>query len=261
MPETITIEGDQVHLTNGDGTRCTAELGRWIHQVNTYSIHGMTDQPIPDNGKYHVTCGKSEIWIIELKPELRRILWISKDSPVPYGPEAAYDIRCLATPYVILKIPLIGGRIIPRVEVFYRTEPLSSLDGPGGALYWCNLLNVSPHSYDCTAWFCTQYLGAESMSTDLASTLSAVVTHLWGGVFTRSSEAHEGSSAFSKAVQERIDPRVTDVDRWEAESDKDPRFVGLQSKKALGSKNGANQVQNGKENEKGPTTGDPGDKE
>lgn len=48
---------------------------------------------------------------------------------------------------------------------------------------------------------------------------------LWGGVFTRSSEFHEASSAFSKAVQDEVDSRVTNIERWQAESDKDPRFV------------------------------------
>ncbi|MBI3464783.1 MAG: hypothetical protein HY000_17265, partial [Planctomycetes bacterium] len=48
---------------------------------------------------------------------------------------------------------------------------------------------------------------------------------LFGGGWNRSSEASEGSSAFSKAKKDGVDPRVTDVDRWEAESVRDPRFV------------------------------------
>ena len=225
MSEKVVIDGEQVHLTNGDGTRCTAELPRWLKQINAYSIQGMDSEPIADHVRWHVRYGSTSVFILELSPALRRMLWIRDDSPVPFGPEATYDVRRLATPYVIIKVPMRRGRILPRVEVYYRNEPLRTIDGPGGTLYWCNLMNVSPHSYECTAWFCTQYLGAEKMQPGTAGKLSAVVDHLWGGVFTRSSEVHEGSSAFSKAVHDRIDSRVTNIERWQIESDKDPRFV------------------------------------
>jgi len=55
--------------------------------------------------------------------------------------------------------------------------------------------------------------------------LHALLTHLWGGGWNRSSEMCEGNSGFSKAKADQIDPRVTDVDRWEQESIEDPRFV------------------------------------
>lgn len=225
MAEQIVIEGSRVQLANGQGPRCWAEVSDWIGRVNQFSITGMVDEPLPDNVKWLVTCGAIQVSIVELKPELRRILWLDeKASPVPFGPEAVVRERRLATPYTILKVPFLRGRVINRVEVLYRTEPLSSLDGPGGALYWPNLLNVSPNAYGCTSWLCTQYLSAEPMRPGLAAGLDAVVNHLWGGSFNRSSEHHEGASTFSKAVADGLDPRVTDVDRWEAESDRDPRF-------------------------------------
>jgi len=111
------------------------------------------------------------------------------------------------------------------VEVFYRSEPVRKLNGSGGALFWPNLLNVSPHSNDCTSWFCTQYLGREQMGRGIEAGLHAVVNHLWGGSFNLSSEHHEGQSAFGKAVQDGLPPEVTDLDQWEAASRADPRFV------------------------------------
>jgi hypothetical protein len=225
MDERIVIEGSRVHLANGQGPQCSADVSDWIGRVNHFSVAGMSDEPLPDNVKWLVTHGAIQVSIVELKPELRRILWLDEQaSPVPFGPEAVMRERRLATPYVILKVPLRRGRVINRVEVFYRTAPVSSLDGPGGALCWPNLLNVSPHAYGCTSWFCTQYLSAEPMRPGLAAGLDAVVNHLWGGSFNRSSEHHEGASTFSKAVADAVDPRVTDLDRWEAESDRDPRF-------------------------------------
>ncbi len=225
MPEQIIIEGRTARLTNGDGAGCEADVGAWVRQINRFSVCGLTQEPIPDNVKWIVPCGSTEIYIVELKPELRRMLWLSKDSPAPYGPEATATERRLATPYVILKIPFRRGRVVPRVEVFYRNDPLSRIDGPGGALYWSNLLNVSPNAHGCIAWFCTQYLATETMRAGRAGALSAVVNHLWGGHFNRSSEFHEGQSAFGKAGSDGVDPRVTDVERWEAESIHDPRFI------------------------------------
>jgi hypothetical protein len=156
---------------------------------------------------------------------LRVIQWISDESPVPFGPEATARPRRLATPYVILKVPFRRKRIQHRVEVFYRTQPLQSLRGPGGQLSWPNLLNVSPRAHGCLCWFCTQYLEQEGPLRGITAGLDAVTHHLWGGQFNFSSEAHEGQSCFSKARDEGIDPRVTDIDRWEAASLADPRFV------------------------------------
>ncbi|NLX99633.1 MAG: hypothetical protein GXY83_26165 [Rhodopirellula sp.] len=225
MTERIIIEGRTARLSNGDGTGCEADVEAWVRQINRFSVAGRGVEPIPDNVKWIVSCGGTEVFIVELKPELRRILWISEDSPAPFGPEAKATAHRLATPYVVLKIPFRRGRIVPRVEVFYRNEPLARIDGPGGALYWPNLLNVSPNAHDCTSWFCTQYLAAEPIRGGRAGALSAVVHHLWGGHFNRSSEFHEGQSAFGKAALDGVDPRVTDVKRWEAESVRDPRFI------------------------------------
>ena len=61
-----------------------------------------------------------------------------------------------------------------------------------------------------------------------------MLNHLWGGGFNRSSEQHEGSSAFKKAGDDKVDPRVTDVDLWEKECIKDPRFILKVSWKPVG---------------------------
>jgi hypothetical protein len=148
--------------------------------------------------------------------------WIHPESPLPFGPQAIYTPRRLATPYVVLKVPFLHGQIIPQAELFYRNRPLAGLDDE---LFWSNLLNVSPHAYGCRAWICTQYLKTERPQLGVTAGLDALLHHLWGGGFNRSSEQHEGSSAFKKAGEDKIDPRVTDVDRWEQESIKNPRFV------------------------------------
>ena len=106
-------------------------------------IHGLSPAPLPDNVKWMVQLGKLTICIVQLTPEWRWANWLADNSPVPFGEDAIYNQRKLATPYVVLKVPFLRDRVIPRVEVFYRNGPLRRLDGEGGTLYWPNLLNVS----------------------------------------------------------------------------------------------------------------------
>jgi hypothetical protein len=225
MTEKIIIEGQTVQLSNGDDQSHAVALSTWMGWVSQHCLRGLTLEPIADQVKWQVSCGPAEIVVIELAPALRTLQWIAPDSPAPYGPNASSRPRRLATPYVILKVPFRRGRVLGRVEVFYRNEPLSQCNGPGGELFWPNLLNISPNAHGCTAWMCTQFLDRERRPPGITGGLNAVVHHLWGGPFNFSSEAHEGTSAFGKACADGIDPRVTDIDRWEAESIRDPRFI------------------------------------
>lgn len=222
MAERITLEGTKAHVTGGDGADIQTDVGSFARTLFNGFVHGMDEEALADDVKWRVTNNKATVCIVELKPQLRRLLWIADDSPVPYGPTAVYKERRLATPYIVLKVVFLNGKIVPRAELFYRNEPLRNLDDP---LYWPNLLNVSPNAHGCTAWVCTQYLGSEKQAPGVTGGLDALVHHLFGGGFNRSSEAHEGSSGFSKAKADKIDPRVTDVNTWEKESEKDPRFV------------------------------------
>jgi hypothetical protein len=222
MAEKIVLEGSQARVTGGVGAEVHADLTAFIHHLCQENLQGYDPEALADNVKWKVVSGPATVCIVELKPQLRRLMWIDPKSPVPYGAGATYKERRLATPYIVLKVPFLKGKIIGRAELFYRNEPLRSLDDQ---LYWSNLLNVSPNAYGCIAWVCTQYLGTEKMAPGITGGLDALVHHLFGGGFNKSSERHEGASAFSKAQSDKLDLRVTDVDRWEAESVKDPRFV------------------------------------
>ncbi len=201
-----------------------------IGAIQSEGITGMTEEPLRECVRWRVKCGAWTIYVLELKPGLRWIRWIDPKSPIPFGPDALYSDYKLATPYVVLLIPFKDGRVQSRCEVFYRNEPIENLDSK---LFWSNLLNVSPNAYGCIAWFCTQYLAKElklksrrsRQVLTFSGQLDAVLTHLWGGGFNRSSEHNEGQSCFSKAVEDRIDARVTDVERWQAESVADSNFV------------------------------------
>ena len=225
MAETIIIKGKSASLTTSRGAEHRVELQKFCEAISNSTIQGFDNEPNPDNVVWNVRCGPLRICIAELKPQLRLVKWLHPDSPVPFGPEAITSQRQLATPYVILKVPFLRERLLPRVEVFYRSAPLRSKDGPDGALYFPNLFNVSPHAYDCISWFCTQYLPIRKLPTGTAAGLNAVTHHLWGGDFNASSEEHEGQSTFGLTIRQEVDERVTSVERWETESQKDPRFV------------------------------------
>lgn len=220
--EEILLNDNQYKVRGGDGEPFQGNLGDLIDVVRRNSVNGFDESPLPKNNlAWKVEAGPLTVCIVELEPAFRLLQWIHPKSPIPFGPEAVYTPRRLATPYVILKVPFLNGRIT-KAELFYRTRPLAGLDDE---LYWSNLLNVSPHSYGCRAWVCTQYLSKENPQPGVTPGLNALLHHLWGGGFNRSSEQHEGSSAFKKAGEDKVDPRVTDVERWEQESIKNPRFV------------------------------------
>ncbi|MBI4584938.1 MAG: hypothetical protein HY717_13070 [Planctomycetes bacterium] len=227
--EQVVIREDSVELHLPGSAVQTLPASALIEAVQAYSIRGLGRDALPDNIKWKVECGKMTIYIVELKPEVRSVLWISSNSVAPYGPEAKYESYRLAFPFVVLKVPFVNGQLIEAAELFYRNAPLSSLDDE---LFWSNLLNVSPRSHGCTAWVCTQYLADEmnQLAAKLRRPLTEVealhcfILHLFGGGLNRSSEAHEGMSCFGKAAMDKVDPRVTDVTRWQAASEK-PEFI------------------------------------
>lgn len=201
-----------------------------IGAIQSEGVKGLTEEPLRECVRWRVECNSWLVYILELKPALRWIRWIDPSSPIPFGTEATYRDFRLATPYVILKVPFQQGKVASRCEVFYRNEPIVDLDSE---LFWCNLLNVSPNAYGCTAWFCTQYLGTQLEKASRrrakprteSQQLDAVLAHLWGGGFNRSSEHHEGKSCFSKAAEDKLDARVRDVEGWQRASVEDPNFV------------------------------------
>jgi hypothetical protein len=222
MAERIIVQGSEVRVTGGDGVDDRADVAEFVSAIGRETVRGLDSESLPDNIKWKVTCGAATVCIVELKPQLRRMMWIASDSPQRYGAGATYRERRLATPNIVLKVPFVQDRVVGRAELFFRTEPLRSLNDE---LYWANLLNVSPNANGCHAWICTQYLSHEKAGVGVTAGLDALVHHLFGGGFNFSSEAHEGASAFSKARADKVDPRVTDVDKWEAASVADPRFV------------------------------------
>ncbi len=216
--DAIVIEGGYAKL---DGKKMDAQ--KFCGLVSKNTISGIGDEPIPDNVKWLIKAGDLTMYIIELKPELRRIKWVAENGD---DEGEGYKKRKLATPYIVLAVPFVKGQLHRALELFYRNQPLTSLDDP---LYTCNLLNVSmgrsvEGCQGLKTWVCTQYLqiGGLKAHSDI---LSEIISHIFGGGFNRSSDRNEGASGFSTYESQCSDKRVNNVTRWEKESEKNPRFV------------------------------------
>lgn len=224
--ETITLSDE---LVEGVGKKF--KVDQFCDLISKNTVSGLTPDPIPDNVKWVVRAGKLEVYILELKPELRRIKWIAEGGAKGVDADSkagnGYQFRQLATPYIVMAVPFYGGQLHPALELFYRNEPLSSLDDK---LCHCNLLNVSMGKavegrVGFKTWVCTQYLDVSKCKTN-ADTLSEIINHLFGGGFNRSSDHNEGASGFSTyEAEQKADPRTKNVDLWEKASQEDPRFV------------------------------------
>ena len=223
--DTITIEDAHVKMS---GKQC--QVDKFCDVVSKNTVSGMSETPIPDNVKWIVRAGKLEVYILELKPELRRVKWVKevagRTRQSAKQDEDGYEFRKLATPYVVMSVPFFGGQLHPNVELFYRNTPLSKLDDK---LYTCNLLNVSMGRIVAgvsgfKTWVCTQYLDT-SGCTAPADILSEIISHIFGGGFNRSSDNSEGASGFSTYEAANGDPRTRNVEKWEEASEKNPRFV------------------------------------
>jgi hypothetical protein len=231
--EQILLQGSKATVqAEGDGQK-ELTIKSFVSEVHQQCVSGLDEAPLPPNIRWKVDAGPLTVCILEYQPQLRWMPWIDEaNSAVPAGPEACYKQRQLATPFLVLKLPFLNQRFTGRAELFYRNEPLRHLDDP---LYWPNLLNVSPHAYGCLAWICTQYLRRERPGPGIVGTLDALLTHLWGGGWNRSSEMSEGNSTFGlMEQQEDFDERVRDVDRWERESIANFRFITSVSWKPVG---------------------------
>ena len=127
-----------------------------------------------------------------------------------------------------LDVPLIAQEN----ECFFRTEPLRSLNDP---VFYPALLNCSkfdPPDGRPLSWICTQFMQDRAnqiarKSTDpnvtMRKGMEALLHCLLETGFNYSSEHHELTSWFT--VSKEQDPRIATVERWEAETKKDPNFV------------------------------------
>ena len=175
------------------------------------------------------------------------IKWIREDSPRPFGLGATYhENLCLAFPYLVLFVTFaihsreIGWRLTQRSEVFFRREPLASLDDtlllpglPNAVKFRSDVPGEIAVDGKNLSWLCSQRLSIKELdllplARRVRQSVAALVEHLLFSGFTMSAEGHypgEECSWWTESCRRAIDPRITSPLRWQKASKQDPRWV------------------------------------
>lgn len=211
----ITIKNDQVEWGHDK-----VPLDKFCVLVAQNTVHGLRDTPIPDQVRWIVEQGKYAIYIIELQPELRSVLWKEEDGcncldcVQSRGYEIEADIRTIATPYVVLKAFFYKNQLVT-AEVYYRNEPLKSIEDE---LYLTNLKNMMNQA-NAPGYMCIDGVNYQ-IGTPREEVLGILVNHLWSGEFN-----DELSTTFGEFCSWTKDKRLKSIEDWEAASKADPEFV------------------------------------
>lgn len=215
----LRIVGNEVQVKQGRKLTATAPLADFVRGVARASVPEQ-DVLLPPGVRLMRRRGPMLALAVELVPQARTVRWLAADSEAPYGAEARYRDAFLAFPYLILLIVLRNAQLTGQQQLYYRRAPLKAPDDP---LLLPNLYNVA-EGYGQRCWLCLQNVEVER-GWSPAQSVAAILEHLFGAAFNRSSEVHEGNSYWS-AMQE-LDSRVASVEAWEQATRAD-RFFPLQ---------------------------------
>lgn len=229
----VNFEGEVATAKSPEGVTASMPMAQLLTQLAPGGMD-TADVILPEGVRCALTQGATTVWVHETPPSVHRLVWIAKDSPVPFGEGAKYREVRLALPYLIMVVVFDrgpGGHLYlsDRNECFFRTAPLKSLDDE---LCYPALLNCSkfePQKDKPLSWICTQHLSRSRrmLKTDLnerlRDSLSALKHCLLETGFNYSSEHHEVCSWFTASRE--VDKRVNTVEAWEKASSKDPLFV------------------------------------
>ena len=184
---------------------------------------------IPQGVRAILSQGNQTLVVWERPPHVASLSWIAADSPRPFGGGTKYRTVRISLPYLVIIASFTrNGGGTPELntsanECFFRNQALRSLDDE---LLYPALLNCSVMGGQGNplAWICTQYLKRKKSQPDpLSEGLESVRYCLLETSFNLSSEHHEGNSWFG-ASRKQI-PQVETVEKWEAETLKDPLFA------------------------------------
>ena len=233
MDITIEIAGNRVACRQDRVEALTAPLEDFLAGLARQWDYSCLPEPIPDGVRYVRSRGDGMVLVLEEKPKVRTVQWLTEASPADFGKGAIYRPARLAFPFIVIAVAFRGGALTGVQECWYRTRPLETL---ADELLLPNLYNVSVDSYDQQCWLCLANLKADLSRMTWNQKVAAIHSHLWGGGWNRSSEVHEGKSYWS--IMQSIDSRVGSVAAWEQASRADPLFPLQVSWKTSGKKVG-----------------------
>jgi hypothetical protein len=217
----VEIAGDQV-VCRQDGVKAFVVP---LHQV-VAALCARGDAPslpeaIPDGVKFARYCGDVTVLVLEERPAVRSVKWLTGDSPAPFGRRAVYRTVRLAFPFVVMVVAFRSGGLTGYQQCFYRTAPLVH-SAQFEHLMLPNLPNVSPDAYGMRSWLCLAQLKTDLKALSWCDKVGEIRRHFWGAGFNRSSELFEGASHWT--ATRGIDRRIETLDSWERASRDDPFF-------------------------------------
>jgi hypothetical protein len=214
----IEIVGNRVIYKQDGKEAATVPVADFLTCVAEQSDSYLLPEAIPEGVSFIRRCGDAVVLVIEEKPQMRTVRWLTDDSPAPYGPKAIYRTARLAFPFVVIVVALRNGSLTGYQQCFYRTAPLQHLSDP---LCYPNLYNVA-NGYGQACWLCLANMKKDLSTLAWEEKVREIRRHVWGAGFNQSSEVHEGMSYWQ--TMRRIDSRVSSLTAWEKESKKDPFF-------------------------------------
>jgi hypothetical protein len=225
MADQIHIADGKVVLTTDEGQRIERPETSFLDMLRRDILPPLNGCALPDGVKFVEWREPLLLIVHQLPPHVRRLRWISDDSPADFGPGTKYRTVRLSLPYAITfalyykhgsSIALAGSN-----ELYFRNEPLRSHNDRLG---YPALLNISriPTPRRAKAWICTQHLHCPAGS-GWTDQLRALLEHTWNGGFNRSSERHEGQSWYGES--KGIHPDLHPVSRWETATKANEAFA------------------------------------
>lgn len=226
--EPVKIEGQTMHATSPEGQTASMSIADVLESACPRRIDSR-GVVMPDGFRLAYPMGPFTIWVHEVPPRVYQFKWIANDSPKKFGTGTTYRMVRIGLPYVIVLALYEGSVLSDSNECFFRTRPL---EDESEEVLFPGLLNCSkfvPPEGKPLSWICTQKLERSKFmripepAKRMRGGLRALLHCLFETGFNYSSEHHEASSWFTES--NKVDKRVSTVEKWEQATAKDPLFV------------------------------------
>lgn len=159
--------------------------------------------PLFDGVRYCFRSGKSTVYVIEEKPQLRTLSFSKQFIRAEGGSSSETRIR-LAFPYIIFVVQLHEGRFND-LYIYYSQKPLSSMKD---RLFSPNLTNIRVNSQ-----VCLNFPGCSG--TEEKEVVQSVLSYFWQSEF----------NADLRGEQYDQQNPVKNIWDWKSQSEQDPSFV------------------------------------
>ncbi|MDR4468962.1 MAG: hypothetical protein MRJ68_11825 [Nitrospira sp.] len=216
MDQSLIIRDDCIARV--DSQAGAVPLGQYAQTLVRFAERGESDQPIPPGVRFLIHRLPATLLVLEEPPQVRTVQWLDDNSRERFGAAAVYRQVRLAFPYIVIVVVFMQGILTTRTQCFYRTAPLG---GRNDQLFIPNLYNVDNRE-DMPCWLCLRKLEEINKVQSWGEKVEALRRHFWGAAFNCSATLLRQKSYWWK--MKLLDPRISELDRWQAASTQHPLF-------------------------------------